>query len=71
VIVPIPQNANYTVEMSSDDELYGGWNQVAHMKHPSKQQNGSSYIELYLPARTAIVLKEGKPKAVRKAASKQ
>ena len=71
VIVPIPRNANYTVEMSSDDELYGGWNQVAHMKHPSKQQNGTSFIELYLPARTAIVLKEGKPKAIRKAANKQ
>ena len=62
VRVPIPQNANYTVEMSSDDEQYGGWNRIEHMKHPVKHENGTNYIELYLPAHTAIILKEGKPK---------
>ena len=60
--VPIPQNANYTVEMSSDDEQYGGWNRIEHMKHPAKHENGTNFIELYLPAHTAIILKEGKPK---------
>jgi hypothetical protein len=36
------------------------------MKHTSKRFDGVDYIELYLPARTAVVLKEGKPLAEKK-----
>jgi hypothetical protein len=59
--------------MSSDDEKYGGWNQVQHIKYPVKTFNGEHFIELYLPARTAIVLKEGKIKKTpgRKPAAKK
>ena len=66
VRIPVPNDAHYTVVMSSDDEAYGGWNQVAHMKHLCTVEDGKPYIELYLPARTAVILKEGtirKPKA--------
>ena len=66
VRVPLPHDAHYTVVMSSDDEQYGGWNQVEHGKHLCKMDGTTPYIELYLPARTAVVLKEGmirKPKA--------
>ena len=69
VLVPIPNNADYTVEFSSDDAKYGGWDQVEHITYPAKEFDGKQYVELYLPARTAIVLKEGKirkPKAVKK-----
>ena len=48
------------MELSTDDEKYGGWNQVEHMTYPAKEFNGQFFVELYIPARTAIVLKEGK-----------
>ena len=60
VLIPVPENADYTVEMCTDDFKYGGFGQVAHQVYPAKVFDGQAYIELYLPARTAIVLKEGK-----------
>jgi len=59
VLVPVHQNADYTVVMTSDDEKYGGQNLVQHMTYPVKVFDGKFYVELYLPARTAVVLKEG------------
>ena len=60
ILVPVHQNADYTVAMCSDDEKYGGQNLVEHMKYPVKKFDGKYYVELYLPARTAVVLKEGR-----------
>ncbi len=60
VLIPVPANADYTLRLSSDDEQYGGQNLVAHMKYPVKKFDGQYFVELYLPARTAVVLKEGK-----------
>ena len=68
VLVSVPNNADYTVEMSSDDLMYGGQDRVAHMTYPIKEFDGRYYVELYLPARTAVVLKEG---TIRKAAPKR
>ena len=62
VLVPVYNNADYTVEFCSDDFKYGGNGLVHHMTYPSKQFSGQNFIELYIPARTAIVLKEGKVK---------
>ena len=62
VLVPIPNDADYEVVLCSDDGKYGGYNQVEHMTYPSKKFDGQNYVELYIPARTAIVLKEGKIK---------
>lgn len=62
VLVPVPNNADYTVALCSDDFKYGGNGFVHHITYPSKKFNGQNYIEIYLPARTAIVLKEGKVK---------
>ena len=59
VLVPIPNNADYTVKFTSDDEKYGGNNLVEHMTYPAKKFDGQYYVELYIPARTAIVLEEG------------
>ena len=58
VLVPVPNDAEYTLELSSDDEKYGGQNLVAHMPYQTKRFDGQAFVELYLPARTAIVLKE-------------
>jgi 1,4-alpha-glucan branching enzyme len=68
VLVPVPNEAEYTVELCTDDEKYGGWNQVAHQTYPTKAFDGQNYVELYLPARTAVVLKE---KKIKKAAPKK
>ena len=67
VLVPVPNNADYTVKLSSDDEKYGGQNLVEHMVYPAKEFDGKFYVELYLPARTAVVLKEGRVRKGRKA----
>ncbi len=69
VMVPVPRNADYTVELCSDDGKYGGFDQVAHQVYPVKEFDGQFYVELYLPARTAVVLKEGK--VIRKTAARK
>ena len=84
VRVPVPNNADYTVALTSDDEKYGGFGQIAHMTYPVKEIDGQKVVELYLPARTAVVLVEGeikdkpaeakaeeKPKRTRKTAAKK
>ena len=60
VLVPVHQNTDYTVALSTDDKKYGGQELIEHMTYPAKVFDGKNYIELYLPARTAVVLKEGK-----------
>ncbi len=58
VLVPVPQPGEYTVALCTDDEKYGGFGQIQHMAYPTKDFDGKHYVELYLPARTAVVLKE-------------
>ena len=72
VKIPVyPDSKELTVLFSSDDQKYGGFTQVQHMTYPVKtDEEGQRYIELYIPARTAIVLQEtkdpAKPKRTRK-----
>ena len=58
MLVPVPQPGEYTVELCTDDDKYGGFHQVEHIPYPTKRFDGKDYVELYLPARTAVVLKE-------------
>ncbi len=61
VLIPVyPDSKELIVEMSSDDEKYGGFASVKHMTYPVKEFDGQRYVELYIPARTAIVLREVK-----------
>jgi len=60
LLVSVADNAEYTVALSSDDKVYGGQDLVAHMVYPTKVFDNKEYVELYLPARTAVVLKEKK-----------
>ena len=60
VLVPVFEEKDYEVALCSDDFQYGGNGLVHHMTYPSKKFDGQNYIELYIPARTAIVLKEVK-----------
>jgi len=66
VLVPVPNNADYEVRLCSDDVQYGGFGQVEHITYPAKKFNDQYFIELYLPARTAIVLKEGRVRGAKK-----
>jgi len=66
VLVPVYEPGEYTVALSSDDEKYGGWNQIQHITYPTKEFDGKHYVELYLPARTAVVLKKKAKKSAPK-----
>ena len=59
LLIPVPRKADYTVALCSDDQKFGGNNLVAHMTYPVKEFDGKYFIEVYLPARTAIVFEEG------------
>ncbi len=58
VLVPVPAEAEYTLELSSDDVQYGGNGLVEHMTYHTKVFDGQHFVELYIPARTALVFKE-------------
>ena len=58
ILVPVPHAGEYTVALSTDDKKYGGWEQIKHMTYPTKRFDGKDYVELYLPARTAVVMEE-------------
>ncbi|MBQ7099277.1 MAG: alpha amylase C-terminal domain-containing protein, partial [Oscillospiraceae bacterium] len=61
VLIPVyPDTKDLTVMMSSDDHKYGGFGNVAHQTYEVKEFDGVRYVELYIPARTAIILKETK-----------
>ena len=73
VLVPVRQPGEYTVVLSTDDEKYGGFGNVAKKTYETKRFDGRDYIELYIPARTGFVLKEKvilpkTPTALKKAA---
>lgn len=73
VLVPVRQPGEYTVVLSTDDEKYGGFGNVAKKTYATKRFDGRDYIELYIPARTGFVLKEKMilpktPTALKKAA---
>ena len=67
VLVPVRQPGEYTVVLSTDDEKYGGFGNVAKKTYATKRFDGRDYIELYIPARTGF----GHAVFVRKYAVKQ
>ena len=48
----------YEVIMSTDDFCYGGFGRVHHRRYTTVTENGNHGIKLYLPNRTAVVLKK-------------
>lgn len=58
VLVPIFDKKDYEIALCSDDIEYGGSGLVEHITYPSKKFNDQNFVELYIPARTAIVLRE-------------
>lgn len=58
VLIPLKLETDFTLIMSSDDAKYGGQDLVKHQCYPNKVFAGQHFIELYLPARCALILKE-------------
>ncbi len=58
--VPTPEAGTYEVILSTDDFCFGGLGRVYHQRYETVQENGKTGIRLYLPSRTAAVLKKVK-----------
>ena len=59
VEISLPAIADYEIALCTDDGKYGGNDLIAHMEYKANVDvKGNSSVKLYLPARTAIVLKE-------------
>ena len=55
--IPVAEAGEYTVVMSTDDFAYGGFGRIHHETYTAKvQPDGRLGFQLYLPARTAMVL---------------
>ncbi len=71
VPVSLPNCADYEMVLTTDDGRYGGYDQIAHGVYPAQvDKEGNSAVKLYLPPRTAVVLKEGKPAKPQKKTTK-
>ena len=57
--IPLDSGA-YKVILSTDDGCYGGHLRIAHQTYETKEMDGKTGIQLYLPSRTAIVLEKVK-----------
>lgn len=58
ILVPVHQGGSYTLKLSTDDKAYGGQDLVEYGEYPVKEFDDKHYVELYLPARSALVLEE-------------
>ena len=58
--LPMPEAGEYSVVMSTDDYCYGGQGRIWHETYSTVEQDGRKGILLYLPSRTAVVLKKKK-----------
>ena len=58
VLIPVHKPGEYTVVLSSDEPIYGGFGNVKMQTYSSKMFDDKHYVELYIPARTCFVLKE-------------
>lgn len=61
-LIPVSHGTDYELILSSDDAAFGGQDRVAHMRYstfvPGKK---GCFLRLYLPARTALVLRPVRP----------
>ena len=58
--LPVPESGEYEVVMSTDDGCYGGQGRIWHQAYSTVEKDGTVGIQLYLPSRTAVVLKKKK-----------
>ena len=55
--IPVETAGTYKVVMSTDDFCFGGFGRVYHQAYDTVEQDGRPGIFLYLPPRTATILK--------------
>ena len=61
LFVPVKEAGEYTVFMTTDDFRFGGHGRIYHQSYVAeKQKNGQIGFRMYLPSRTAAVLKKKK-----------
>ncbi len=59
LFLPMPDEGEYQVILSTDDFCYGGNGRVYHQSYSTiKNADGKVGIKVYLPSRTAVVLKK-------------
>ena len=56
--LPMPEAGEYDVVMSTDDHCFGGHGRIYHQTYTTTEENGWTGIRLYLPSRTAVVLRK-------------
>jgi 1,4-alpha-glucan branching enzyme len=56
--LPMPESGDYEVVMSTDDHCFGGHGRIYHQTYTTTEENGWTGIRLYLPSRTAVVLRK-------------
>ncbi|MBO5316820.1 MAG: alpha amylase C-terminal domain-containing protein [Oscillospiraceae bacterium] len=55
--LPVEKKGRYQVVLSTDDHCYGGHGRIWHETYETVLQDGRPGILLYLPCRTAVILK--------------
>ena len=56
--VPVTEEGEYQVQLSTDDFCFGGHGRVYHQSYQTIEKEGKTGVLLYLPSRTAVVLKK-------------
>ena len=55
--IKVPAKGDYRVVLSSDDELYGGFERIDNeVIYTAKKSEDGYFIDIYLPARTSVAL---------------
>ena len=60
LFLTMPEEGTYEVVMSTDDFCFGGLGRIYHQRYETVEENGKIGIRMYLPNRTAAVLKKVK-----------
>ncbi len=58
LFLTMPEEGTYEVIMSTDDFCFGGQGRIYHQRYTTTEENGKVGIRMYLPNRTAAVLKK-------------
>ena len=59
-VIPVPEAGDYQVVMSTDDYCFGGYGRIWHQVYSAEKTEKGFALRLYLPSRTAAVLKKVK-----------
>ena len=55
-----PEAGEYEVILSTDDWCFGGYGRIAHQRYTAEETDGRTGFRIYLPSRTAVMLRKVK-----------